>query len=138
MAESISVKQEENATSMGVLRQVIGPVCDIAFEGSVPPVLNALKITNPSISDKEWNLVLEVATHLSDGVVRAIAMDSTDGLVRGAKVLNTGAPIQVPVGKQVLSRILNVIGEPVDDITVFELENGEIKRGILESESDTA
>jgi F-type H+-transporting ATPase subunit beta len=138
MAESISVKQEENATSMGVLRQVIGPVCDIAFEGDVPPVLNALKITNPSISDKEWNLVLEVATHLSDGVVRAIAMDSTDGLVRGAKVLNTGAPIQVPVGKQVLSRILNVIGEPVDDITVFELENGEIKRGILESESDTA
>lgn len=131
MAESIT-------QSTGILKQVIGPVCDIAFEGAVPPVLTALTMSNASISDKADNLVLEVATHLSDGVVRAIAMDTTDGLVRGAKVRNTGSPIMVPVGKQVLSRILNVIGEPVDEITVFVLENGEIKRGILDSESDTA
>jgi F-type H+-transporting ATPase subunit beta len=122
----------------GVLRQVIGPVCDIAFEGAVPPVLSALKITNPSIDDTEWNLVLEVAQHLGEGVVRAIAMDSTDGLVRGMGVLNTNEPIKVPVGQEVLGRILNVIGKPVDEITVFELNNGDIKRGIIDGESDTA
>ena len=136
MAESISVKQE--GANYGVLKQVIGPVCDVAFDSNVPPVLTALKLTNPSINDKENNLILEVASHLGEGVVRAIAMDTTDGLVRGTKVMNTGAPISVPVGKQVLGRILNVVGEPVDEVQVFELNNGEIKRGMLESESDTA
>ena len=135
---SISVTKANDDKTLGVLKQVIGPVCDIAFEGDVPPVLSALRITNPSINDQEWNLVLEVATHLGEGVVRAIAMDSTDGLVRGMKVLNTGDAINVPVGKQVLGRILNVVGEPVDEIQVFELNNGEIKRGIVVSESDTA
>ena len=137
---TISVKSAQGIRdkSLGELKQVIGPVCDVAFEGNVPPVLNALRITNPSINDQEWNLVLEVATHLGGGVVRAIAMDSTDGLVRGMAVQNTGEAIMMPVGKEVLGRILNVIGEPVDEIQVFELNNGEIKRGILESESDTA
>lgn len=135
---SISVTKANDDKTLGVLKQVIGPVCDIAFEGDVPPVLSALRITNPSINDQEWNLVLEVATHLGEGVVRAIAMDSTDGLVRGMKVLNTGDAINVPVGKQVLGRILNVVGEPVDEVQVFELNNGEIKRGIVVSESDTA
>jgi len=123
----------------GKLKQVIGPVCDIEFAGGhVPQVLTALKLTNPSINDEEWNLVLEVAQHLGQGMVRAIAMDTTDGLVRGTEVLNTGEPIKVPVGEKVLARILNVVGEPVDEISVFELNNGDIKRGILDSETDLA
>ena len=129
---------ETQASAEGVLRQVIGPVCDVAFSGEVPPVLSALKMTNPSIDGNEWNLVLEVAQHLGEGVVRAIAMDTTDGLVRGMEVMSTGSPIMVPVGQQVLGRILNVVGDPVDEITVFELNNGEIKRGMLDGESDTA
>ncbi len=100
----------------GRIVQVMGPVVDVAFEKEkVPAIYNALKITNPSISDKEWNLVVEVAQHLGDGVVRTIAMDTTDGLVRGQEVLDTGEPITVPVGREVLGRILNVIGEPVDE-----------------------
>ncbi len=100
----------------GRIVQVMGPVVDVAFEkDKVPAIYNALKITNPSISDKEWNLVVEVAQHLGDGVVRTIAMDTTDGLVRGQEVLDTGEPITVPVGREVLGRILNVIGEPVDE-----------------------
>ena len=71
-------------------------------------------MSNPGISDEEWNLVLEVAQHLGEGTVRGIAMDSTDGLVRGMDVLNTGAPIQMPVGEECLGRILNVVGAPAD------------------------
>jgi F-type H+-transporting ATPase subunit beta len=78
-------------------------------------MLTALRVTNPSLGDKEWNLVLEVAQHLGEGTVRTIAMDGTDGLVRGMTVQNTGSPIQMPVGKECLGRILNVVGEPVDD-----------------------
>ena len=136
MAQSIVTSEVQK--SDGVLRQVIGPVCDVAFEGEIPRVLDALRITNPSISNDSWNLVLEVAQHLGEGVVRAIAMDSTDGLVRGMAVKSMGEPISVPVGPQVLGRILNVVGDPVDEITIFKLNNGEIKRGILDSESDTA
>ncbi|MFA5812613.1 MAG: F0F1 ATP synthase subunit beta, partial [bacterium] len=73
------------------------------------------KVTNPSIGDRQWNLVLEVSQHLGENIVRCIAMDATDGLVRGMDVLNTRAPIQMPVGQEVLGRILNVIGEPVDE-----------------------
>lgn len=124
-------------TPTGVLKQVIGPVCDVAFDGEVPAILSAIKITNPTISEEPWNLVLEVAQHLGEGVVRAIAMDTTDGLRRGQEVVNTGAPIKVPVGKQVLGRILNVIGEPVDEIVVFKLNDGSVKRGMVVGESDT-
>jgi len=100
----------------GRIVQVMGPVVDVAFEkDKVPAIYNALKITNPAISDKEWNLVVEVAQHLGDGVVRTIAMDTTDGLIRGQEVIDTGEPITVPVGREVLGRILNVIGEPVDE-----------------------
>ncbi len=100
----------------GRIVQVMGPVVDVVFEKEkVPSIYNALKITNPAINDKEWNLVVEVAQHLGDGVVRTIAMDTTDGLVRGQEVLDTGEPITVPVGREVLGRILNVIGEPVDE-----------------------
>ncbi len=101
---------------VGYIKQVMGPVVDVEFpQGDMPAILNALKVTNKSIGDKEDNLVLEVAQHLGDRVVRTIAMDSTDGLVRGDKVKNTGNTIQTPVGKEVLGRILNVVGEPIDD-----------------------
>ncbi len=100
---------------VGKIVQVIGPVVDVDFPaGQLPKILNALRLTNPSISDQADNLVLEVAQHLGESTVRTIAMDSTDGLVRGTDVRDTGKPIQMPVGKEVLGRILNVVGEPVD------------------------
>ena len=100
----------------GQVTQVIGPVVDVTFpQGSLPEILSALKVSNPAISDKDWNLTLEVAQHLGENTVRAVAMDSTDGLVRGMAVKNTAAPIAMPVGKECLGRILNVIGEPVDE-----------------------
>jgi F-type H+-transporting ATPase subunit beta len=99
----------------GTVTQVMGPVVDVYFEkGDLPSILTALKVTNPSISNSDWNLVLEVAQHLGENTVRAISMDSTDGLVRGMEVLNTGNPIMVPVGEKTLGRIMNVIGAPVD------------------------
>ncbi|MGO8996076.1 MAG: F0F1 ATP synthase subunit beta [Polyangiaceae bacterium] len=102
--------------SKGKIVQVIGPVVDVEFEpGKLPKILNALKLTNPSISGAKDNLTLEVAQHLGENTVRAVAMDSSDGLVRGMEVRDTGAPIAMPVGPECLGRILNVIGEPVDD-----------------------
>jgi F-type H+-transporting ATPase subunit beta len=103
------------STNQGRLLQVIGPVVDVEFEGSLPQINTALRISNPAIGDKPWNLTVEVAQHLGEHGVRCIAMDTTDGLVRGMAVENTGAPIQMPVGREVLGRILNVIGEPVDE-----------------------
>ncbi len=101
---------------LGKIRQVVGPIVDIAFESNhLPAIFHAICVTNPSCGDGEWNLVLEVAQHLGEGVVRCIAMDSTDGLVRGQSALDTGAQIQVPVGRETLGRILNVIGQPVDE-----------------------
>ncbi|MSQ83865.1 MAG: F0F1 ATP synthase subunit beta [Myxococcales bacterium] len=102
--------------STGRISQIIGAVIDVEFPaGSVPDILTALRVSNPSISDKPWNLTLEVALHLGEGSCRTIAMDSTDGLKRGQEVQNTGKQIQAPVGDQVLGRILNVVGDPVDD-----------------------
>lgn len=99
----------------GIIRQVMGPVVDVEFPGGViPPIYNALKVTNSMINDQEFNLVVEVAQHLGDNMVRCISMDATDGLARGLKVIDTGRPIQVPVGKETLGRIINVVGEPVD------------------------
>jgi len=101
---------------MGKVKQVMGPVVDVEFSGKELPSINAaLRVSNKFISDKEFNLVLEVAQHLGDGVVRTIAMDQTEGLVRGEKVQNTGKMISVPVGDEVLGRIINVVGEPVDE-----------------------
>ena len=99
----------------GKVSQVIGAVVDVTFEGKLPEIYTALRVSNPSISDKEWNLVLEVAQHLGEKTVRTIAMDSTEGLVRGLPVLNTGDMITMPVGREVLGRILNVVGDPVDE-----------------------
>ena len=100
----------------GRITQVIGPVVDVEFPaGDLPPILAALQVSNPGISDEEWNLTLEVAQHLGEGTVRAIAMDSTEGLVRGMAAKSTGVPISVPVGDACLGRILNVTGAPVDE-----------------------
>ena len=102
--------------SIGKITQVIGPVIDVDFgDSSVPQIFNALRVTNPAINDKEWNLIVEVAQHLGEKTVRCIAMDSTEGLVRGMAVEDTGKPITMPVGPSTLGRILNVIGEPVDE-----------------------
>lgn len=103
---------------MGVGRivQVIGPVVDVEFNhGELPAIYNALKITNPSINNKEDNLIVEVAQHLGGSVVRCISMDETDGLVRGMPVKDTEMGISVPVGRGTLGRIMNVVGEPVDE-----------------------
>ncbi len=100
----------------GVVKQVMGPVLDVEFShGKIPAIYNALKLTNKTISNVEWNLTVEVSQHLGDNMVRCIAMDSTEGLARGLKVLDTGKTIQAPVGKECLGRIVNVIGEPVDE-----------------------
>ncbi len=101
--------------NIGKIVQVIGNVVDVEFEeGKLPALFNALLVTNPAISDEEDNLVLEVAQHLGNNVVRTIAMDLTDGLVRGMPAKDTGKPIVMPVGKSVLGRVLNVVGRPVD------------------------
>jgi F-type H+-transporting ATPase subunit beta len=102
---------------LGRITQVTGPVVDVHFEsGELPEIFTALRITNASLNDREWNLVVEVATHLGQNTVRTIAMDSTDGLVRGSAVQNTGGPISMPVGRATLGRIMNVVGEPVDEL----------------------
>ncbi len=103
--------------NIGKITQVMGPVVDVEFEqGKLPNILTALLITNPSINDEEDNLVIEVAQHLGDNVVRTIAMDVTDGLVRGMSVKDTGNSIMMPVGSAALGRILNVVGKPVDGL----------------------
>lgn len=100
----------------GVIKQVLGPVVDVEFpSGNIPAIFNALTVTNAVINDKADNLVLEVAQHLGDNVVRTIAMDATEGLRRGQDCKDTGRPIQAPVGREALGRIINVIGEPIDE-----------------------
>src|SRR5579872_5731567 len=94
----------------GRVTQVIGPVVDVKFDGDLPEILNALETTNNGN-----RLVLEVAQHLGENSVRCVAMDVSEGLVRGQEVRDTGAPISVPVGEECLGRIMNVIGEPVDE-----------------------
>ncbi len=105
------------AENIGKIAQVLGAVLDVEFEpGNLPPVLTALTITNPTISDEEDNLVVEIAQHLGDNVVRCISMDITDGLQRGMPVKDTGSPIMMPVGEASLGRVLNVVGRPVDGL----------------------
>merc|ERR1719389_509599 len=97
--------------SVGKVAQVIGAVVDVQFDGALPPILNALEV-----KDFEIRLVLEVAQHLGENMVRTIAMDATDGLKRGDAVVDTGDPIRVPVGEGALGRIINIIGEPIDEL----------------------
>jgi F-type H+-transporting ATPase subunit beta len=109
------------ANNEGVIAQVIGPVVDIDFEeGNLPSIYNAIRIPRKSIEGIEEELIVEVQQHLGENRIRAIAMDSTDGLVRGMKSIDTGAPITVPVGSETLGRLINVIGEGIDGL-------GEIK-----------
>src|SRR5215472_13643356 len=96
--------------NIGRITQVMGAVVDVHFDGDLPEILNALHVTNQGKT-----LVLEVAQHLGEETVRTIAMDTTDGLVRGQQATDTGGPIMMPVGPETLGRILNVIGEPVDE-----------------------
>jgi len=104
------------AANIGQVKQVMGPVVDVEFApGKLPAIFTALSISNPFIGPDDDNLVIEVAQHLGENTVRCIAMDVTDGVGRGFRVKDSGAPIQMPVGPEVLGRILNVIGKPVDE-----------------------
>merc|ERR1712166_1598391 len=112
-----SVATQQQSRSMcaavmarGRVTQVIGAVVDVQFDGELPPILNSLEV-----EDHDVRLVLEIAQHLGENTVRTIAMDATDGLVRGQVVVDTGSPIEVPVGPGLLGRIVNVIGEPIDE-----------------------
>ncbi len=115
---------QEPRESYGKVVQVMGPAVDVAFENEkdLPEIYAALKITNPAINDEEWNLVVEVAQHLGENMVRCVAMDLTDGVKRGMKVWNTGRPIMMPVGPATLGRIINVIGQPVDEAGPIETD----------------
>lgn len=109
---------QTNEQNIGTVVQVIGPVLDIKYsDGHLPDLNNAITVQN---GDK--TITLEVAQHIGDDVVRCIAMSSTDGLVRGAKAIDTGAPISVPVGEKTLGRIFNLLGEPVDNMPAPETE----------------
>jgi F-type H+-transporting ATPase subunit beta len=107
----------------GKVAQVIGAVVDVEFEDKMPGILNALTVSQAGDAEKgipDVNITLEVAAHLGDNIVRAVAMSATDGLVRGTKAIDTGQPITVPVGDKTLGRIMNVIGEPVDQMGPIE------------------
>ncbi len=105
----------------GKIIQVIGPVVDVEFEpDKLPEIMNALLVSNKGISDEEDNLVIEVAQHLGNNVVRCIAMDGTDGLVRGQAAKDTKKPIEVPCGPKALGRIMNVVGRPVDGMGAID------------------
>jgi F-type H+-transporting ATPase subunit beta len=106
----------QTAKANGRVTQVMGAVVDVEFPaGSLPPIYAALKVSNSFISKEEGNLTLEVAQHLGDNAVRTIAMDTTDGLTRGTPVVNTGHEILVPVGVGTLGRVLNLLGQPIDN-----------------------
>lgn len=115
---------ESSVQKIGRVVQVLGPVVDVSFDdGQLLPAINsALTLTNSTIDDKEDNLVLEVSLHVGDNTVRCVSMDSTEGLVRGLKVKDTGAPIMVPVGAKTLGRIMDVVGRPVDQAGEIDAE----------------
>lgn len=104
--------------NIGKISQVVGPVVDVQFESELPAILNAIKVeqkANPETGTPDLNLTLEVASHLGDFAVRTIAMQSTEGLIRGMNAVDTGKPISVPVGEATLGRIMNVVGDPYDN-----------------------
>jgi F-type H+-transporting ATPase subunit beta len=111
------MSEAQTTGNVGKVVQVIGPVVDVEFEpGQLPAIMNALMVSNPAINDVPDNLVIEAAQHLGDNVVRCVAMDQTDGLVRGMAARDTGEPIMIPVGPPALGRIMNVVGRPVDGL----------------------
>ncbi|MDE0651382.1 MAG: F0F1 ATP synthase subunit beta, partial [Gammaproteobacteria bacterium] len=112
-------------TDIGRVVQVIGPVLDVEFEsGHLPEIYSALRLQATSGEDREISLVAEVQQHIGRGQVRAVSMSSTDGVTRGMEVVDTGQPITVPVGEAALGRILNVVGEPVDEMGPVQGEDG--------------
>jgi F-type H+-transporting ATPase subunit beta len=112
LSTDVPKRSDAEAASLpqGHIVAVIGAVVDVQFTEGLPPILNALEVQG-----RESRLVLEVAQHLGENVVRTIAMDGTEGLVRGQEVVDTNAPISIPVGEETLGRIMNVIGEPIDE-----------------------
>src|SRR3954471_1851237 len=108
----------------GKVIQISGPAVDVQFpEAQLPPIYQALRVTSDGFNvPKPINVVLEVQQHLGEGRVRTVAMQATDGMVRGMKAIDLGGPISVPVGKQTLGRVLNVIGEPVDNLGPVKAE----------------
>jgi len=112
---------EQTAGNVGKIVQVVGPVVDVEFApDQLPSIMNAIMVSNPAINDVADNLVVEAALHLGDNVVRCVAMDQTDGLVRGMDARDSGAPIMIPVGPNALGRIMNVVGRPVDGLGSIE------------------
>ncbi|HEV2148303.1 MAG TPA: F0F1 ATP synthase subunit beta [Longimicrobiaceae bacterium] len=107
------------AAKVGRVVQVIGPVIDAEFEGTLPDIYNALRVTRPGTDGVDAEIVLEVQQHIGRNQVRAVAMESTDGVVRGMEIVDTGEAITVPVGRPALGRILNVLGQPVDEAGVI-------------------
>ncbi|MDE2030983.1 MAG: F0F1 ATP synthase subunit beta [Patescibacteria group bacterium] len=107
----------------GTIKKIIGPVVDVEFENNIPEIYNALEVMNG-----DTKVILEVEQHISGGVVRAVAMDTTDGLARGMEVTDTGAPISVPVGKETLGRMFNVLGNPIDDAKIGDGKHSPIHR----------
>src|SRR4028118_1414175 len=104
------MQRPATTNNVGRIAQIIGAVVDVSFTGELPEILSALETENNGT-----RLVLEVAQHLGESTVRTIAMDSTDGLTRGQQVRDTGSQIRVPVGPETLGRIMNVVGEPIDE-----------------------
>ena len=122
MAQTAEQRQSTAAASgtgnVGKVVQIIGPVVDVEFAaGQLPPILNAVRLSDPGLeTGVPIDIVTEVAQHLGESRVRCISMKPTDGVVRGMEAVDTGGPISVPVGKATLGRILNVVGEPVDQL----------------------
>ena len=113
-----------SSENLGQVIQVLGPVIDVEFVSEELPAINtALKLSNPLINEDQWNLTIEVAQQIGSKRVRCIAMDTTDGIRRGEKVLDTGKPISIPVGKGALGRMMNVIGEPIDGVGPIQAES---------------
>src|SRR5258707_5955314 len=112
------------AENVGRVIQVSGPAVDVQFvEGSMPPIYEALRVVSDGFTGPSpINVVLEVQQHLGEGRVRCIAMSATDGMVRGMKAIDQGGPISVPVGRGTLGRVMNVIGDPVDELGPIAFE----------------
>jgi F-type H+-transporting ATPase subunit beta len=115
------IKPDFEYKTIGTLIQVLGPVIDVEFEeGDLPPIYSALRVFDTSANNAQFDITVEVEQHLGENRVRAVSMQATEGLMRGMKVYNTGNPIMVPVGRETLGRVMNVLGHPVD-------EQGELK-----------
>jgi F-type H+-transporting ATPase subunit beta len=112
---------EQNG-QVGTVVQIIGPVVDVEFSNYLPPIHQALRITSEGFAGETIDVVAEVQQHLGEGRVRAVSMLPTDGMVRGMKVIDLGGPIMVPVGNATLGRVMNVIGDPVDELGAVNSE----------------